>query len=115
MIDKLNHASATTRLTKARTIARTKRSANIDKKADKDQTINDKILSEIVNEGKEINKETVKHKLIIHTLIAQFGEKASQEPEFNEMYKYIDRSLSENKETDTLLEEIIESRKKIQK
>ncbi|MFT4926012.1 MAG: hypothetical protein ACI8WB_002107 [Phenylobacterium sp.] len=67
----------------------------------------DSIIAELSAEQGEVSAQAVQKKIILKTLMANFGVAASQEPKFNQMFDHVNRNMSENKQAQALIGEAI--------
>ena len=105
MVDKLNRTSPIT----SANISRSKgsRGNGVLDAPPVSRTLVHEIISELANEKSTISNETVQHKIIVKTLMANFGFGASTEPKFKKMYNHINASMKQNTKAQTLITEAI--------
>jgi hypothetical protein len=105
MVDKLNRtapvASANISRSKVSTRASTSQAPVMSR------TLIHEIISELASEKSTITGEAVQHKIIVKTLMANFGFAATTEPKFKKMYNHINTNMKQNPQAQSLIAQAI--------
>lgn len=106
MVDKLNR----TKSVNASNISRFKKSdqTSTEQAPKVSRTLINEIITELRAEDETLTVELVQHKVIVKSLMANFGFAASTEPKFKMLYDVISQQFSQDKNAQKLMQQAIE-------